>query len=103
MASSATGMIRPPGAGRGLTAAGDRQTLDAVGHDPAVDDTEAAGRRRAAAVQDGPRGPEGRVPGDDRVVRVEHERAVRIHELGEASLDRAVRLERCRGDRGGPT
>ena len=72
------------------------QTLHAVGHDPAVDDAESAGHRRSTAGTGRPaRCPRPAYAGDDRVLGVQHERAVRVHELGEAALDRAVRLERA--------
>ena len=76
--------------------AGERQALDAVRDDPAIDDAEPA-RRRVAAPVAGPTGavPEVGVAGDDRVLGVEHERAGRIDPLGEEALDPPVRLERA--------
>ena len=59
-------------------------------------------RRAIAAVADRPGGAELRVRGHDRVLVVEHERAVGIDQLGESALDPPVRLERSRAGRGGP-
>ena len=58
------------------------------------------GRCRCADSADAGRALAARHMRDDRVLGVEHEAPVGRHELGEAALDRAVRLERRRGDRG---
>ena len=75
------------GAGRGRATAGDRQPLDTVRDDPAVDHAEAAragGRRRR-----GRRGPFAAVVrGDDRVVGVQHERAGRVDSSASRRLAR---------------
>src|SRR5258708_7902163 len=66
---------------------GDRQSLDAVGDDPTVDDAQPTSRRRPVAVahdRDRARSAKGR---DDGVVIVDDERAPRVDELGEAALD----------------
>ena len=65
-----------------------------VGDDPAVDHPEPAGQRRVAAVRDRRAPADGRVRRDDRVLDVEHERAVGIDQLGEPALDPAIALER---------
>ena len=94
--SSPIGMIRPPGPVAAVPAAGQRQALHAVGHDPAIDDAEAAGHRpRSRRYRtDGARAEAG-VAADDRVLGVEHERAVGVDQLGEPALDPPVRLERA--------
>ena len=92
--------------GRGDAATGHRESLDAGRDDPAVHHAEAARHRVVALVQHGRRRPECGVAGDDRVLGVEDERAVRVDELGEPALDLAVRLhgpvaiEVVRGDVG---
>ncbi len=79
-----TGGRRPP--------AGQRQSLDVGGHDPAVDDAEPAAHRAIVPVEDGAGAPEPGIAGHDRVVGVEDERPERVHLLGEAALDRSIRL-----------
>ena len=59
-------------------ATGERQALDAVRDDPAVDDADAARHRSVAPVEHGTAPREPRIGGDDRVLGVEDERAVRI-------------------------
>ena len=102
IASSSIGMIRPPGPVAAGPAARERQPLDAVGDDPAVDDAEAARQRPLAPVAD----RRGAVPrpayaGDDRVLGVEDERAVRVDELGQPALDPPVAPRATRAGRGG--
>ena len=88
--------------GAGEPAAGQREALEAIGHDPAVDDAEPARRRRVAAVADGPgASPSVGVRGDDRVLVVQHQGAVRIDQLGQPALDRPVAPRASRGGRGG--
>ena len=70
------------------------EALDPVGDDPAVDDAEPAGQRHVAPVRDGARPAGGGVRGDDRVLDVEHERAVGVDQLGQPALDPAIALER---------
>ena len=93
MPSSSTGMIPPPGRPsprRRRRSAGARRPR-----------TRSSRRRRPARPPPGGRagtGRPGRVPrpgvaADDRVLEVEDERAVRVHELGEAALDPPVRLD----------
>ena len=92
--------------GLGHATAGERQPLHGRRHDPAVHHAEPAGHGTVVPVQDRRRGAQARVPAHDRVLEVEHERAVRVHELGEAALDppvgveRAVAVEVVRGDVG---
>ena len=83
-------------AGRRGPAAGQRQPLDGGRDDPAVEHAEAAGHG-AVVAGTGPRGAvaETRVAADDRVLGVEHERAVRVDELRQPPLDAPVRLDRA--------
>ena len=84
--------VRP---GRRRASAGKGQPLHTGRDDPAVDHAKPAGQRAIEAVPDGRGGPEIRVGGDHRIVGIEHERPVRIDELGEPALDEAVCLERA--------
>ena len=103
-ASSSTGMIRPPGPACGHArrpASGRRST--AGRHDPAVHHAEAARHRGVVPVQDRRAPCRGRrTPPTTGILGVEHERAVRVHQLGEAALDPPVGLDASRGGRGGP-
>ena len=87
-------MIRPPGPGRGTTTARGRQAFDAVGHDPAVDDAEAAGHRPRSAIEHGRRAAQADIAADDRILGVEDERTVGVDEFGEAALDLPIGLDR---------
>ena len=94
--SSANGMIRPSGPVAASPTARQREPLDAVRHDPPVDQADATGQRPVAPVEDG-RGRAAGEPGivrDHRVLGIEHERPVGGHELRQPALDRPVRAER---------
>ena len=74
---SSSGRMRPLRPGRGESAAGDRQRSHRRGHDPAVDDADAAGAGRLARDSARPGvAPAPCVAAHDRVLVVEHQRTV---------------------------
>ena len=87
-------MIRPPGpVAADPPPASGRRSTPAATIQPSTTPTP-PGIGPVAAIQDrGTRAHAG-VPGDDRVLRIEDERAVRVHEFGQAALDPPVRLQR---------
>ncbi len=74
-------------------AAGQGEALDAGRHDPPVHDPEPSRDRAFEAVAERGGHAQAGVPGDDRIVEVDDEGAVGVHQLGQAALDPPVGLD----------
>ena len=102
IASSSSGRIRPSGpVAAGPPPASASRCTPAATIQPSTTPSP-PGSGRSQPVADGRRGPEVRVRGDDRILGIEHERPVRIDELGEPALDARGTPRASRAGRGGP-
>ena len=76
-----------------LASAGRRQARHGRGHDPALLQAESPGGGAAPAVGHDRRTPVRGIRRHDRVVGIDHQRALAVDELGQAALHRPVRLQ----------